>query len=361
MHSWKIFLLSLLFQLIITALLRFGATSPNFLDFLTVSSLKREAQVLVSPLVESDGFDSIRHKLEEKPNKFYLKKSSLILNSLQTSPAFAGADYDQVRAYLVVDLEAGEILAEKSALQKVPIASLTKIMSSVVALDLASSEENFLVPEKAVEVEPTTIGVVPGQKMFLKELLASMILTSANDGAEVVKEGLDEKYGQGVFVRSMNEKAKILGLKSTQFSNPQGYDSGKNYSSAADLAILSHYALENYPEIATLAQKDYEFLPENQNHKQFDLYNWNGLLGVYPGVKGLKIGNTSDAGHTIVVAAERDKQRVLVVLLGAPGVLERDLWASQLLDLGFEKLGLEPIRVTEDQLQSKYTTWKYWG
>lgn len=103
------------------------------------------------------------------------------------------------------------------------------------------------------------------------------------------------------------------------------------------------------------------FYPQDDNHKQADLYNWNGLLGVYPGVKGVKIGNTEDAGYATTVLAEREGKKILVVLLGAPGVLQRDLWPSMLLDIGFEKLGLKPIGITEDQLRAKYSTWKYWN
>ena len=102
--------------------------------------------------------------------------------------------------------------------------------------------------------------------------------------------------------------------------------------------------------------------PKDQNHKQFDLYNWNGLLGVYPGIFGVKIGYTENAQKTTIVASQRDGKKVLVVLLGAPGVLQRDLWASQLLDQGFEKLAnLSSINITEEELREKYSTWKYWN
>lgn len=86
------------------------------------------------------------------------------------------------------------------------------------------------------------------------------------------------------------------------------------------MAVLSYYALKNYPLLAEIVKKDYVRLPANEYHKQFDLYNWQGLLGVYPNVFGLKIGNTDAAGTTTSIAAERDGKRILVVLLGAPDV-----------------------------------------
>lgn len=107
-----------------------------------------------------------------------------------------------------------------------------------------------------------------------------------------------------------------------------------------------------------IVAQPYEYLPSDENHKLHDLHNFNGLLCVYPGAKGVKIGNTRAAGATTVVLAEREVKKVLVVLLGAPGKLERDLWAANLLDLGFEKLGIPPVNITKNQLQDKYSSWK---
>lgn len=289
------------------------------------------------------------------PNYFRLKKQENFSLPLLR-------DFQKAKTYAVVDFNNGNILAEKNLSKKVAIASLTKIMTAVVALDLASPDEEFTISSNAPLQKPTIIGVVPRQKMTLEELLNASLLTSANDASEVIEEGINKKYGKDIFVTSMNEKAKFLGLKNTHFTNPQGFDNRNNYSSAEDLIILSHYALENYPLIAQIVKKDYQFIPENQNHKLFDLYNWNGLLGVYPNILGVKIGNTSNAGNTIVVLSKRQGKKVIVALLGAPSLLERDLWASELLDLGFEKIAnLAPIAVTEKQLEQKYSTWKYGG
>jgi len=160
----------------------------------------------------------------------------------------------------------------------------------------------------------------------------------------------------------MNEKATFLNLHDTHFTNPQGFDDNDNYSSAEDLARLTNYALTNYPLFSTIVKKDYAFLPADFHHKQFDLYNWNGLLDVYPNSEGVKIGNTPDAGYTTVVVANRDGKHILAVVLGAPDVLHRDLWAAELLDHGYtETLSLAPINVTEEQLKEKYATWHYWN
>lgn len=373
-YRWKVFLLSLIIQLLITALLRVGIKAPEMFDVLLLSNISRQAQNLSSPQpAKVDVFESIQPRLEQKENDFEIKNEGSRVSALGAEISALGpasvfaasaenglpADYDQASAYMVVDLDSGEVMMEKNKDRRLPVASLTKIMTAVVALDLASPEERFAVSQKAADTIPSKINVLAGEKISLEELLHAALLASANDGTEVIREGIDRKYGDRVFVKAMNAKAKALGLKNTSFANPQGFDNRNNYSSAEDLAVLSQYALTKYPEIAQMIQKDYQYIEADREHQEFSLHNWNGLLGVYPGVYGVKIGNTGKAGYTTVVASERDGHRLLVVLLGAPGVLERDLWAAQALDAGFAKFGLDPVWVTSDQLQYKYSTWKY--
>jgi len=302
-------------------------------------------------------FENLKPRLEEKVNSFELKKNTSLIPK-----AVAASDYENANSYAVVDLDTGEIIAEKDGDIPYSIASLTKVMTAVVALDLASPDDSFVVSTKAAEIEPTKIGVVADETMTLKELLTASLLTSANDATEVIKEGINAKYGEKVFIDAMNKKAAFIGMENTRFANPQGFDDPNHYSTARDLALLAQYALNNYPLIREIVAKDYEFLPANEHHKQFDLYNWNGLLDVYPKTYGVKIGNTGDAGVTTMVASERGGKNIAVILLGAPDVLDRDLWASQLLDAGYqETLGLDPIVVTEQELRAKYASWKYFN
>ena len=302
-------------------------------------------------------FDNLKPKLEEKVNSFKLKKSTSLIPQ-----AYAASDYENAKAYAVVDLDTGAIITEKDGDIPYSIASLTKVMTAIVALDLASPDESFTISQTAADMEPTKIGVVAGETMTLNELLHASLLTSANDATEVIKEGIDAKYGEDVFIDAMNSKAAFIGMDHTRFANPQGFDDPNHYSTAHDLALLAHYAMNNYPLIREIVAKDYDFLPENEHHKQFDLYNWNGLLDVYPKTYGIKIGNTGEAGVTTMVASARGGKNIAVILLGAPGVLERDLWASQLLDVGYEQtIGLDPIVVTEEELRAKYATWQYFN
>ncbi|HXS15480.1 MAG TPA: serine hydrolase, partial [Candidatus Saccharimonadales bacterium] len=242
-----------------------------------------------------------------------------------------------------------------------PIASLTKLMSAAVALDLMNPNETITVSSSALRVIPTKIGVATGEKLPLKDLLEAMLMTSANDAAQAVHDGVNAKYHENIFVRAMNEKAQSLGLTQTHFANPQGFD-GNNYSSAHDLAILTQYVLTHYPLIDQIVKQDYTFIPATSEHKQYDLYNWNGLLGVYPGAFGVKIGNTDKAGYTTVVIAKRNDKIILAVLLGSPGILERDLWTANLLDDAFiSAFNLPPAHITSADLEAKYATWHYWN
>lgn len=351
---WKTFLTTFLAVFVMVALQYLGFKLPAIQTWFKNASQTK----VVSPLPAENNFlQLVVPKLQNKINDFKLKKQSGIIETTHASDAF-----DSASAYATVDFETGEVVVDKNLTKKISIASTTKIMTAVVALDLANPEQLFPVSKKASRIIPTKIGVVTGEKMSTGELLNALLLTSANDAAGVLQEGIDNEYGEGTFVKAMNKKAEIIGLKNTHYTNPQGFDNPEHYSSAEDLVVLAYYAMKNYPLIEEIVKKDYAFLPADNHHKQFDLYNWNGLIGTYPGSNGVKIGNTEDAGYTTVVTAQRSGKKVITVLLGAPGVLERDLWAAQLLDLGFKKIAnLDPVNLTEAQLKAKYATWKYWN
>lgn len=340
-HSLKIFLLSFIPMFLIVFLSHLGVSPPRL-----VSPLEVETKI--------DLMDEIKPKLRKDTESFSLSKETSLI-----SEARAGAEYASVAAYGVIDLNSGKVLNEKNISEKLPIASLTKIMTAVVALDLASLEEVFTVSRNAASQIPTKVMLKEGEEMSLEHLLKALLISSANDSAEVIKEGIDFKYKGEVFIQSMNEKAKLLGLKNSNFVNPQGFDNPSHYSSVEDLSLLTFYALKNYPFIAQIVKLELEDLSQVKDER-FRLRNWNGLLGVYPGTFGFKTGNTNKAGHTAIVVSEREGNMLLAVVLGAPGVLERDLWAAQLLDLGFEKgFGLKPMNITEESLRQKYDSWGF--
>lgn len=340
--QWKIFVSSFGAMFIIVTLQYLGVRPPQFLQ-------------TPLPYTEDIFYKEVQPKLEEKEiGSFSLHRSKPIIPQ-----AHAAGAYDAAKAYAVLDFTTGEVILEKNSKEQVAIASLTKIMTAIIALDLAGTDTVLSVSPRAANIIPTKIGVITGEEMTVKELLEAVLLTSANDAAQVIKEGIDDHYNSEVFIKAMNKKAELLGLKNTHFDNPQGFD-GKNYSSAEDLALLTHYAMKNYPVFSEIVKKEHTFLPADTNHKQFDLPNWNGLIGVYPRISGVKIGNTTHAGKTTVVLSERRDKPMLAVLLGAPGITERDLWTAALLDVAYEeKFDFKPINITEKQLLEKYETWRY--
>ncbi len=357
------FFLSLVGQLIISSLLYFGVRAPGGLDFLRFQQLKLSYSQLVSPqshqdpIIKSkpDIFLKITPKLEETKNQFNLKHDRSLIKS-----AYAASDYGPSNGFISVDLDDGTILLEKNPDQRFPIASLTKVMTAIVALDLASPNDQMTVSRQATLIEPSKLNLRTGEKYSLEQLLNGLLITSANDCAEVIKGNIDQIYGEEVFVKAMNEKAKIIGLKNTHFTNPQGFDDQDHFSSASDLATLSAYALNNYPLIAQIVSKQSEDMsPPTGFDKRLYLNNWNGLLGLYPGTYGVKIGNTQDAGKTTIVASKRGSKNVLAVFLGAQDLYGRDLGAATLLDDSFSKFGLTPVSITRAQLKEKYQGWKF--
>ncbi len=315
---------------------------------------------LISPVGENIGvMDLVRPKLAQKPNTFTLNKP---LTLTQEAVASSNQDYDLAKAYVVVDFETGKIIKSKNLTEKMPMASLTKVMTAVTALDLVPTTQTFIVDENSANQIPTKLVLTPGEKITLDEALNAAILTSANDMTQLINNGVNNFYNSEIFIPAMNEKAKIIGMKNSSFTNPQGFDNPKHYSTVEDLAILTNYALTKYPILEEISKKPMDLLPQTQNHKEFHLNNWQGLINVYPGTSGLKIGNTGRAKHTTIVVSERNNHKVIAILLGAPGVLERDLWTAQLLDDAFEaEFGLEPVNITELDLRAKYATWKYFN
>lgn len=343
----KIFFLAFLAMFIITSLQYLGVRSPWKPPKITMPISEKK-----NPTI-----DIIKPKLEKVPSTFSLKEEQALIPQ-----TYAAEDLDQLAAYAVIDMDTGEIIQERNGNERLPIASITKIMTAIVGLDLAEPSELFTIDAQAASMIPTKIGIVPGEKMTFEELLNASLMTSANDATQQIKNSIDKKYNDSVFVDAMNDKATFLHLTDTHFANPMGFDDEANYSSAKDLAKLAEYALTNYPLFSEIVAKDHIQLPANANHKQFDLYNWNGLIDVYPEVHGVKIGNTDKAGMTTVVYANRGDKKMLAVVLGAPTIVTRDLWAAKLLDIGYKKtLGLEPVNVTEEQLSAKYNTWHYWN
>ena len=240
------------------------------------------------------------------------------------------------KAALVYDLKNNKAIYEKNTEERVPMASLTKIMTAIIAIDNKKPNNRYVVRNESL-VGENTIGLSEGEIMGLEELLLGVFMYSANDAAEVLA---DNTLGREKFIETMNDKAKALGLKNTNFTNPTGLEGdGEQYSTAEDLLILSRHAIENYPEIAKAARTVERHLPETEDHFEYYLYSQLNLLTTYPGVKGLKDGYTPEAGWCLITYYEKDDQELMGIILGSE---DRRGEMKALLDYSLTELGITP-------------------
>ena len=236
-----------------------------------------------------------------------------------------------------IETKTGQTLYEKNIHEKLPIASLVKVMTVLVALEHKNMEDKYLVSQRAADMEPDKMLLIAGEKLTLKELLDGIFLVSANDAAEVLAEGTTgERAG---FIKLMNDKAKQLGMNDTFFANPTGLDEDTNnsYSSAYDLAILTRFLIRRFPEVVNISSSEHIYLPKTEEHQDYDMYSGINLLTTYPGVVGFKTGFTPEAGLTLITLARKDGHEIIGVLLGSG---DRRDEARELLDYSFKKLGI---------------------
>lgn len=239
------------------------------------------------------------------------------------------------KAALFIETKGGQILFAKNIHERLPIASLTKVMTVLIALEHHGLNDQFLVSERAAASEPDKMLLITGEKLTLKELLYGTFLVSANDAAEVLAEGTTGNRDE--FIELMNDKAAQLGMKDTYFVNPTGLDEDGNntYSSAYDLALLARYIIRRYPFLIDISRIEHIILPQTENHQDYDMYSGINLLTTYPGVVGFKTGYTPEAGLTLITLARKNGHEIVGVLLGSS---DRRDEARELLDYSFGKL-----------------------
>lgn len=210
-----------------------------------------------------------------------------------------------------MDLDSGRIFYEKNANQKRLIASITKIMTAIVAIEEGDLTEKITVGEEVLSMYGTNIYVEVGEKMKLRDLLYGLLLRSGNDASVVIAKaiaGSEEK-----FVNLMNKKAQEIGMKNTIFKNPHGLDEEtENYSTAYDMALLSKYAYKNKTYRNIVSTDKYEV---STGKKTYLWYNRNKLLTTYEYCTGGKNGYTPRAGKTLVTTASKNGLNLTIVTL----------------------------------------------
>ena len=215
---------------------------------------------------------------------------------------------------IVMDLDSKRILYSKDINSKQLIASTTKIMTAVIALENLSLTQEITIGEEVIKMYGTSIYITVGEKMTVKDLLYGLLLRSGNDAAVVLAKAV--AGNEESFAQLMNKKAQAIGMKNTTFSNSHGLDDEtKNYSTAYDMALLSAYAYQNPTYREIVKTKKYRTKTKN---KSYLWYNRNKLLSSYEYCTGGKNGYTPSAGKTLVTTASKDNLNLTIVTLDDP-------------------------------------------
>ena len=220
-------------------------------------------------------------------------------------PCQAKAPETFAEAFILMDADSGRVLLAQNETQEKSIASTTKIMTAIVALEHCRLSDVVTV-KKAHLKEGSSMYLAEGETLTVEELLYGLLLPSGNDAAECLADHCGS--GKKSFVAWMNEKASALGMTHTSFANPSGLDEAGHYSCALDMARLAAYAMKN-PTFARIAGT------KTVTAGTRTMGNHNKLLGSFAGCIGLKTGYTSSAGRTLVTCAERDGLRLIAVTL----------------------------------------------
>ncbi len=272
-----------------------------------------------------------------------LSLGALALAVLPPPPALAATPPRlSARAAILVAPSTGQRLYGIDADRELPIASTTKLMTALVTLEHTRLGKVFADPDYHPAAADSQLGLAPGERMSVHDLLLAMLLPSADDAAE----DLAYNVGHGSvarFVGMMNRRARELGLRHTRYSTPIGLDTPGNYSSASDLVKLAAYLLRTQPFFRRAVALRTAVLRSGDEVRV--VANRNDLVGRIPWINGVKTGHTLDAGYVLVASGRRDGMTLLSAVLGTTSEAARDENTLALLDYGFTNFRLQtPIR-----------------
>ncbi|MDD4688978.1 MAG: D-alanyl-D-alanine carboxypeptidase [Eubacteriales bacterium] len=251
----------------------------------------------------------------------------LVASSMFSQNVFALS----AKSAVLIDAQVGRIIYENNAHIISEPASTTKIMTALLAIEKGDLEKEIKISKRASIVEGSSIWLGEGEKITLENLLYGLMLSSGNDAALAIAEGLCGSERK--FVSLMNKRAKEMNLKQTHFENPHGLPSENHYTTAYELAIITKEALSNKTFSRVVSTKKKTIPWEGHTYNRC-LTNHNKLLSLYEGADGIKTGYTKSAGRTLVSSATRNGVKLIAVTFGAP-----DDWNDHkfLLDYGFER------------------------
>lgn len=258
---------------------------------------------------------------------------------VQQSHGSTGEEVEGLTAHaiLMYDLTTDKVLYERDAKTRRPMASITKIMTAIVAMENQKSDNRYTVTEADI-VGEDSMGVTPGEVLTMEELLYGLMLPSGNDAAEVLANNFPG--GRLAFIQAMNDKAKSMGLVDTQFSNPSGLQGdGVQHTTPYDLVVMTRYALEKFPLFEQVVSTAAHEIPATETHGAYSLANSTNLLTTYPGVRGVKTGFTPEAGMCLVTYLNYGNHKIIGVVLNSEN---RRGEMKIMLDYSLKSLGIEP-------------------
>jgi D-alanyl-D-alanine carboxypeptidase len=268
----------------------------------------------------------------------FLSVSILMLGTFASFPVFAGDGNGQrdrvayVPPFVSIDVQSGLVIAQHDATRRWFPASVTKLMTVYVALRAVESgrltfDTPMVVSERAARMQPSKMGFEPGTQVTLGNALMMLMVKSPNDVAVTIAEGVSGSVES--FADEMNLAVRTLGMRETNFVNPNGLHEANHYSSARDMAVLGRALLLQFPQQAGLFNIGAFRIGDEITA------NHNGLIGRYPGADGMKTGFTCPAGFNLVASAVRAERKVIVVVFGDTSARLRTAHAADLLDHAF--------------------------
>lgn len=248
------------------------------------------------------------------------------------------------KSAVVISRDTGEIIYEQNCHERLPMASTTKIMTALLLCELGDLDRKIVTTKEMVTVEGSSMGLLEGDTVSLRDLLYGMLLASGNDAANTVAIVIGGSIPK--FVKLMNERARKIGLKNTNFVTPSGLDDEEHYTTAFELALIAREALKNEEFAKAAATKSVVLSYGNPPYRR-TLTNHNRLLKSYDDVIGVKTGFTKKSGRCLVSAAECDGKSVIAVTLN-----DGNDWQDHrtLLDYGLENIKNSEVYVENQNL-----------
>jgi len=262
----------------------------------------------------------------------------------------------KAKGAILMDAATGKILIEKDSHEKLPLASITKVMSMLLIMEAIDSgkisfDTKVTVSDHSYGMGGSQVWLEPGEVFTVDELMKAVAIHSANDATVALGEAV--AGSEDLFVQMMNEKAKDLGMNETHFVDCSGLTDDNHYSSANDIAIMSRELLTKHPGVTEYTSTwNSSFRDNTPGKKPVALNNTNKLVKFYKGTVGLKTGFTIRSGYCLSAAAVRNKQQLISVVLGEPDSNTRFAESQKLLDYGFANFETTQVNSKGEEVQA---------